>query len=117
VSDQCTHIGSIVPGVAPSGDGCAECLASDGWWMHLRRCAVCGHIGCCDDSPSRHASLHARETGHAIVQSFEPGEDWLWCFEDEVALELDELTPSPSHPEGWSPGPPWKFGKGGRPAR
>src|SRR5580692_10746388 len=63
----------------PSGDGCVECLASPkGWWFHLRRCAKCGHIGCCDSSPSQHASKHAAETGHNVIRSFEPGEEWFW---------------------------------------
>jgi len=66
----------------PSGDGCAECLASPkDWWLHLRRCAECGHIGCCDSSPSQHASKHAAETGHPIIASFEPGEHWFYDYE------------------------------------
>ena len=115
MSIECLHISQIDPDVEPQGDGCKECLESDGYWMHLRRCTVCGHIGCCDSSPSKHASRHARETGHAIVQSFEPEEDWLWCYEDEVMFEIDGLTDSPTHPPDWSPGPPWKFGKAPRP--
>ena len=66
----------INPASKPSGDGCVECLASaTGWWFHLRRCAECGHIGCCDSSPGQHATKHAAETGHLIMCSFEPGED------------------------------------------
>ena len=66
----------IDPASTPSGDGCVECLASQqGWWFHLRRCATCGHIGCCDSSPSQHASMHAAATGHAIIASFEPSGD------------------------------------------
>ena len=79
MSDECTHLDQIVVGVAPSGDGCKECMETGGRWMHLRRCAVCGHIGCCDSSPGKHATKHAHETGHAIMQSYEPGEDWLYC--------------------------------------
>ena len=67
----------------PSGDGCVECDVVNGWWLHLRRCAACGHIGCCDSSPSQHASAHARQKGHEIVRSFEPGEDWFWDYETE----------------------------------
>ena len=74
---------AIKPAVAPSGSGCVECLATDGWWFHLRRCAACGHIGCCDSSPSQHASKHAQGDGHAIVRSFEPGEDWFWDYTTE----------------------------------
>ena len=66
--------------------------------MHLRRCAVCGHIGCCDSSPGKHARRHWQETGHAVVQSFEPGEDWMYCFADDVVFEVEELLDSPSHP-------------------
>jgi hypothetical protein len=64
----------------PSGTGCVECEAAGGWWVHLRRCAQCGHIGCCDSSPAKHASAHAAAAGHPIVQSFEPGEDWFWDY-------------------------------------
>jgi hypothetical protein len=69
---------AVDPTVPPSGMGCVECDAVGGWWVHLRRCAACGHIGCCDDSLARHASAHWRETGHPIIRSFEPGEDWFW---------------------------------------
>jgi hypothetical protein len=72
---------AVDPSVPPSGTGCAECDAAQGWWVHLRRCAQCGHVGCCDSSPMQHASSHAAETGHPIVQSFEPGEDWFWDYE------------------------------------
>ncbi|MGA8312239.1 MAG: UBP-type zinc finger domain-containing protein, partial [Terriglobales bacterium] len=73
----------INPDSKPSGDGCVECLASpQGWWFHLRRCAECGHIGCCDSSPSQHASKHAATTGHPIIASFEPGEDWFFDYEE-----------------------------------
>src|SRR5688500_5006934 len=71
----------IDPTIPPSGTGCVECLASDdGWWYHLRRCAHCGHVGCCDTSPSQHARRHAADALHPIVQSFEPGEDWFYDF-------------------------------------
>jgi hypothetical protein len=73
----------IDPTVAPSGTGCAECETAHGWWVHLRRCAQCGHVGCCDSSPAQHASAHAKETGHPFIQSFEPGEDWFWDFRSE----------------------------------
>jgi hypothetical protein len=83
-------------------------MKNDGWWVHLRRCAICGHIGCCDSSPNKHATAHAQTTGHPIIQSYEPGEDWLWCYPDELMFELPDMQDSPSHPEGWSPGPPGK---------
>ena len=59
-----------------NGDGCAECTAAGGWWLHLRRCATCGHVGCCDNSPEQHATRHQDETGHPVIYSFEPGETW-----------------------------------------
>jgi len=76
----------IDPEVPPSGPGCVECTASGGWWYHLRRCAHCGHVGCCDSSPNRHARKHFHRSGHPIIQSFEPGEDWRWCFVDEAEV-------------------------------
>ena len=75
-----------------------ECLQTGGRWVHLRRCLTCGHIGCCDSSPSRHATGHFQSTGHPLVQSFEPGEDWVWCYADEVGLEVEGMEGSPSHP-------------------
>jgi hypothetical protein len=78
----------INPASKPSGNGCVECLASpEGWWFHLRRCAECGHIGCCDSSPSQHASKHAAATGHPIIASFEPGEDWFYDYEKQAMIE------------------------------
>jgi Zn ribbon nucleic-acid-binding protein len=70
----------IDPAVPPSGTGCVECDEIGSWWVYLRRCAACGHVGCCDDSLNRHASTHAQETGHAVIQSFEPGESWFWDY-------------------------------------
>jgi uncharacterized UBP type Zn finger protein len=98
MSDTCTHTGDIASAPAPSGDGCVECLASGDRWVHLRRCIECGHVGCCDSSPNKHASHHARETGHPLIQSFEPGEEWFWCFADDLFFEVEGLAPSPSHP-------------------
>ena len=72
--------------------GCEDCLASGGVWMHLRICLECGHVGCCDSSPSRHASRHAAAAEHALIRSLEPGEDWSWCFVDEVAMVISEIT-------------------------
>jgi hypothetical protein len=92
--------------VAPSGTGCVECLETGGWWFHLRRCAHCGHVGCCDSSPSQHASHHAADVRHPIVQSFEPGEDWLWDYQTQQYGEGPELAPPHSHPEDQPvPGP------------
>jgi hypothetical protein len=94
------------PTVPPSGAGCVECLASDGWWLHLRRCAACGRVGCCDSSPGQHATAHFRETGHPVVQSFEPGEDWFWDFESEAHVDGPALAEPTSRPADQpSPGP------------
>src|SRR6266568_4670271 len=71
--------------VPPSGPGCADCESAGGWWLHLRRCAACGHIGCCDSSPAQHATAHWRGTGHPLVQSYEPGEDWYWDYRTQEA--------------------------------
>ena len=81
----------------PSDDGCHECLAAGGRWVHLRMCQECGHVGCCDSSPSRHATAHFHETAHPIVRSFEPGEDWFYCYADDLAFEIDGAGPAPSH--------------------
>src|ERR1700751_5557330 len=70
----------IEPSIPPTGTGCVECLAAEGWWLHLRRCAACGHIGCCDSSPSQHASKHNATTGHPVINSFEPGETWFYDY-------------------------------------
>ncbi|QLH43375.1 MAG: UBP-type zinc finger domain-containing protein [Coxiellaceae bacterium] len=107
MTNPCKHVDQIHQ-VEPSGPGCVECLASGGRWVHLRRCATCGHVGCCDSSPNQHATKHFKTTGHAIMQSYEPGEDWLWCYLDEIAFEIPTMQDSPSYPPGWSPGPPGK---------
>jgi hypothetical protein len=91
----------------PSGNGCVECMAApQGWWLHLRRCAECGHIGCCDSSPNQHASKHAAAKGHPIIASFEPGEDWFFDYEKQRMIRGMELLPPHAHPEDQSvPGP------------
>jgi Zn-finger in ubiquitin-hydrolases and other protein len=96
----------IDPSVPPSGTGCVECLGSQGWWVHLRRCATCGHIGCCDTSPSQHATAHNAATGHPVIQSFEPGEDWFYDFRTGDVFYGPELAAPDSHPrEQPVPGP------------
>lgn len=79
------HLSAIRP-VTPSAEGCEDCLRSGGEWVHLRLCLTCGHVGCCDSSPNRHASKHFHTTGHPIVQSFEPGENWRWCYVHEALV-------------------------------
>ena len=102
-----TDIAGIDPTVPPSGAGCAECEDGGGWWFHLRRCAQCGHIGCCDSSPSQHALAHARETGHPMIRSYEPGEAWFWSYPAEEFYESGPaLTPPDHHPADQpTPGP------------
>ena len=85
-----TNIKDIDPAVPPSGTGCVDCLASGGWWFHLRRCALCGRVGCCDSSKNRHATKHFHAIGHPIMSSLEPGESWSWCYVDELIIELDD---------------------------
>ena len=97
---------AIDPSAAPSGAGCADCDEVGGWWVHLRRCAQCGHVGCCDSSPAQHATAHYRATGHPIVQSYEPGETWFWNYETEAAVEGPTLADPQHHPvEQPAPGP------------
>ena len=99
----------IDPTIPPSGPGCAACLETGGWWFHLRRCAKCGHIGCCDSSPSQHARRHAAETGHRVATSFEPGEDWFWDFVDDDVVPGAALVPPDHHPvDQGTPGPAGK---------
>jgi hypothetical protein len=81
--------------------GCEECLASGRLdWMHLRACQECGHVGCCDLSPGVHAREHFHRTAHPVIRSYEPGENWYWCYLDELVFELEDAPPAPSHPYG-----------------
>ena len=81
----CGHLDQVQT-VTPSARGCEECLAIGARWVHLRICMTCGHVGCCDSSPLKHATAHFRTVAHPIMKSLEPGEDWGWCFVDEVTL-------------------------------
>ena len=80
----CPHLVAIRPVAPHTTAGCEDCLRTGGTWLHLRLCLTCGHVGCCDSSPNRHARAHAHVSVHPIVQSFEPGEDWRWCYADEM---------------------------------
>ncbi len=82
----CTHLGQVRDVTPRTPQGCEECLKMGSPWVHLRLCLACGHVGCCDSSPNRHARKHANASGHAIVQSFEPGEDWRYCFVDDMEV-------------------------------
>jgi uncharacterized UBP type Zn finger protein len=89
MADICTHLDQVEVTELPAEiAGCEECLAMGSRWVHLRMCETCGHIGCCDDSPNRHATAHFRATEHPVMRSAEPGEDWSWCFVDQVAFRL-----------------------------
>jgi uncharacterized UBP type Zn finger protein len=88
-SSICSHLDRIEVTALPERiDGCEECLTIGSGWVHLRMCMTCGKIGCCDSSPNKHATAHGRESGHPIIRSAEPGEDWSWCYLDEVAFTL-----------------------------
>jgi uncharacterized UBP type Zn finger protein len=85
----CAHLDSVAILDAPDDiAGCAVCLKTGGRWVHLRMCQSCGQIGCCDNSPGRHATAHHHETGHPIIRSVEPGEDWSWCYVDELMFRM-----------------------------
>jgi hypothetical protein len=84
---ECQHVEEIRP-VVPHTRGCEECLKTDGWWVHLRLCLTCGHVGCCDSSPNKHATKHFHHTTHPIIRSFEPGEFWGWCYVDRLTLDF-----------------------------
>jgi len=87
MATTCEH-SSQVHDVAPrTPDGCEECLKTGGRWVHLRLCLTCGHVGCCDQSAGKHATEHFHGTRHPIMRSFEPGEDWGWCYADELFFE------------------------------
>jgi uncharacterized UBP type Zn finger protein len=89
VAAACTHLDSVrILNLPDDVPGCEECIAAGQTWMHLRMCQSCGHIGCCDNSPGRHATEHNRATGHPIIRSAEPGEDWSWCYVDELMFEI-----------------------------
>jgi len=105
----CTHLDTIqVTELPASVDGCEDCLRDGGVWLHLRICLECGHVGCCDDSPNRHATAHAHDAGHPIIRSLEPGEEWSWCYVDKLALVIPtvhgttRIPPSPMLTEGYA---------------
>ncbi len=90
MSTVCSHLDSVrITELPQDVAGCEDCLRVGSTWVHLRMCESCGHIGCCDSSPNRHATAHAREVGHPIFRSAEPGEEWSWCVVDEVAFVLE----------------------------
>jgi uncharacterized UBP type Zn finger protein len=86
-NEECSHLDTITD-AKPHTHGCEECLKIGQSWVHLRRCTECGHVGCCDSSIGKHATKHFQKTKHPIMQSIEPGEEWYWCFVDELMFEL-----------------------------
>ncbi|HEY6644953.1 UBP-type zinc finger domain-containing protein [Povalibacter sp.] len=84
---SCEHLSHAHP-VSARTSGCEECLKAGSAWVHLRLCLTCGHVGCCDSSPNRHATGHHHETGHPLIASYEPGERWVWCYVDEEGMEV-----------------------------
>ena len=93
----CGHIQAI-ESLKPTKRVCEDCVEIGGRWVHLRTCQECGVTRCCDNSPNRHATAHAGSTDHPIIRSYEPGEDWWWCYPDESIVEVPGAPPAPSHP-------------------
>ena len=84
----CTHLDHAITDTPRTPRGCEECLAAGGTWVQLRLCRTCGHVGCCDSSPGRHATKHFESSGHPIITTMQPGDTWSWCYVDEAMLEL-----------------------------
>ena len=87
MSDKCEHVSAIDLDPPRTTQGCQECERLGMSWVHLRQCMICGHVGCCDSSIGKHATAHFHKTGHAIMRSVEPGEDWMWCHLDESVVD------------------------------
>jgi len=96
VNATCEHLDQVED-VTPSSAGCEDCLRIGGQWVHLRLCRTCGHVGCCDNSPNRHARAHFHAAQHPIISSYEPGEDWWYCYFDDAAFTVPEAR-SFAHP-------------------
>jgi uncharacterized UBP type Zn finger protein len=109
---MCQHLRALerqrAGALSPSTRGCKECLEAGDEWVQLRLCMTCGHVGCCDSSPNRHATRHYHATRHPVIKSFEPGEDWGWCYVDEEMAERIEAFPAES--------PRWHYDPPGPPA-
>lgn len=97
MNKPCEHVDQAQD-VTPSANGCENCLRTGDSWVHLRICMTCGHVGCCDSSPNRHATAHWNEhPDHPLIRSFEPGEDWWWCYPDELVFRVPGAEPAPSY--------------------
>jgi uncharacterized UBP type Zn finger protein len=98
VSEPCLHAEGADPTPTPEPeDACKECLEEGTQWVHLRVCCDCGHVGCCDSSVGHHATRHFESSGHPVMRSYEPGEDWWWCYVDELSFDIDGAPSAPSH--------------------
>jgi uncharacterized UBP type Zn finger protein len=86
MNPTCTHLDQVHE-VQPSAEGCEDCLRIGADWVHLRLCMTCGHVGCCDQSPNRHATAHVQASGHPLIRSHEPGEEWAYCYPDDLYME------------------------------
>ena len=95
----CTHLDTVkITELPESIEGCEDCLPMGGKWCELRICLTCGHVGCCDSSPNRHATAHAKSSGHPMVRTAQPGEDWSWCYVDEVGMRIVQVEGEPAIP-------------------
>lgn len=97
MNEPCQHAEGADPTPQPSANGCEDCLKTGDSWVHLRVCLACGHVGCCDSSPNKHATAHWHATQHPLIRSFEPGEDWWWCYPDEFAFQVPGAPSAPSY--------------------
>jgi uncharacterized UBP type Zn finger protein len=89
VQAPCDHLEHLAPVEPHTTDGCEDCLRTGGTWVHLRLCMACGHVGCCDSSPNKHATKHNHATSHPVIASFEPGEAWMYCYSDDLMVGTD----------------------------
>ena len=96
--DACDHITALESVRRAKAYECEECVKIGARWVHLRTCQTCGGTRCCDSSPNKHATAHFRSAGHPLMRSVQPGEDWCWCFEDELAMRIAQIEGSPSIP-------------------
>lgn len=96
MAKNCSHLDQVNE-VEPSANGCEDCLRDGGQWVHLRMCQTCGHVGCCDSSPNKHATAHWHATEHPLIRSFEPGEEWWWCYPEEFAFRVPGAPPAASY--------------------
>jgi uncharacterized UBP type Zn finger protein len=98
MATTCPHVSAADAAPTPlTPDVCEDCVAEGTRWVHLRLCLTCGHVGCCDNSPRRHATAHFHATDHPLVRSYEPNEDWWYCFADDLLFDVEGAPAAPSH--------------------